>query len=85
MLDRPELRPLPEQPSVFARWKRCRVAPDYPVEVDDSFYSVLFGLIRELVDVHVVERTVEVFHRGRRVASHARSPGRQVLHAPPDE
>ena len=76
-LDQPELRPLPEEPYVFARWKRCRVAPDYHVEVDGSFYSVPFGLIRELVDVRVVERTVEVFHRGRRVASHVRSPGRR--------
>jgi len=25
---------LPDQPYVFARWKRCRVAPDYHVEID---------------------------------------------------
>lgn len=76
-LDQPELRPPPEEPYVFARWKRCRVAPDYHVEVDGSFRSVPFGLIREPARVRVVERTVEVFHRGRRVASHVRSPGRR--------
>jgi transposase len=76
-LDQPELRPLPEGPYVFARGKRCRVAPDHHVEVDGSFHSVPFGLIREPARVRVVERTVEVLHRGRRVASHVRSPGRR--------
>src|SRR4051795_6777074 len=33
-IDRPRLRELPDQPYVFARWKRCRVAPDYHVEID---------------------------------------------------
>ena len=76
-LDRPHLRPLPEAAYVFARWKRCRVAPDYHVAIDGACYSVPFGLIREIVDVRVVARTVEVFHRGRRVASHALFPGRR--------
>jgi transposase len=31
-------------------------------------------VIRQVVDVRVTEATVEVFHRGTRVASHARSP-----------
>jgi transposase len=75
-LDRPHLRPLPEAAYVFARWKRCRVAPDYHVEIDGAYYPVPFGLIREIVDVRVVARTIEVFHRGRRVASHALFPGR---------
>jgi transposase len=33
-IDRPKLGVLPDQPYVFARWKRCRVAPDYHVEID---------------------------------------------------
>jgi transposase len=76
-LDRPHLGPLPEAPYTFARWKGCKVAPDYHVEVDKSYYSVPFGLIGEHVDVRICARTVEVFHRGRRVASHALSPGRR--------
>lgn len=76
-LDRPHLRPLPEAPYEFARWKRCRVAPDYHVEVDSSWYSVPFGLIRQKVDVRVCGAVVEIFHGGRRVASHPRCPGRR--------
>lgn len=76
-LDRPHLQPLPGAPYVFARWKRCRVAPDYHVEVDSSWYSVPFGLIRQEVDVRVCGAIVEIFHGGRRVASHPRCPGRR--------
>ena len=76
-LDRPNLQSLPSDPYVFARWKRARVAPDYHVEVDSSWYSVPFALIKQEVDVRVAGQTVEIFHRGQRVASHARTPGRR--------
>lgn len=76
-VDRPNLQPLPPEPYTFARWKRARVAPDYHVEVDSCWYSVPFGLIRQEVDVRICGGTVEIFHKGQRVASHARSPGRR--------
>lgn len=67
-LDRPNLLPLPADPCIFARWKRARVAPDYHVEADGCWYSVPFGLIRQKVDLRLTRITVEVFHRGKRVA-----------------
>jgi transposase len=76
-LDRPHLQPLPEVAYAFARWKRCRVAPDYHVEVDSSWYSVPFGLIRHEVDVRICGTIVEIFHGGHRVASHPRCVGRR--------
>jgi len=57
--------------------QRARVAPDYHVEVDSSWYSVPFALIKQEVDVRTSGQTVEIFHRGRRVASHMRTPGRR--------
>jgi transposase len=33
-IDKPALKQLPDEPYAFAVWKRCRVAPDYHVEVD---------------------------------------------------
>ena len=33
-IDAAALKPLPEEPYAFATWKRCRVAPDYHVEVE---------------------------------------------------
>src|SRR5258708_27080220 len=46
-IDRLKLGELPDQPYVFARWKRCRVAPDYHVEIDAHWYSTPYLLIRE--------------------------------------
>ncbi len=83
-LDRPNLHALPADPYVFARWKRARVAPDYHIEVDRCWYSAPFGLIRQEVDVRVSGATVEIFHRGKRVASHARDPGRRSHVTAPD-
>ena len=72
-LDRPALKPLPAERYQYAEWKRCTVAPDYHVEVDGHYYSVPYRLLRESVDVRFTAATVEVLHKGRRVASHVRS------------
>jgi len=72
-LDRPALKELPSERYQFAEWKRCTVAPDYHVEVDDHYYSLPFRLLRETVDARFTGMTVELFHKGQRVASHMRS------------
>jgi transposase len=72
-LDRPALKELPSERYQYAEWKRCTVAPDYHVEVDDHYYSVPFVLLRETVDARFTVGTVEVFHKGKRIASHVRS------------
>jgi hypothetical protein len=73
-IDRPALLPLPAEPYQYAEWRRARVAPDYHVEVQGHFYSVPSRLIRQIIEVRITEQTAEMFHRGVRVASHARSP-----------
>jgi len=72
-LDRPALRPLPATPYEYAVWKQAKVSIDYHVELDRHYYSVPYGLVGEQVDVRASARTIEVFARGRRVASHPRS------------
>ena len=72
-LDRPALRPLPEQPYELAEWKKVRVNIDYHVEVDGHYYSVPYQLVRKSLEARYSERTVECFHKGQRVASHVRS------------
>jgi len=72
-IDRPAMKTLPSEPYQYAQWKKCRVAPDYHVEIEHHYYSVPSRLIHEQVDVRVTDTTVEIFHRGSRVASHARS------------
>jgi transposase len=72
-IDRPALLALPAEPYAYAEWRRCRVAPDYHVELHGHFYSVPSRLIREVVEARITDTTIEVFHAGQRVAAHPRS------------
>lgn len=72
-LERAALKPLPVRPYELALWARPTVAPDYHVQYDDHFYSVPYQLLGEKLDLRASETTVEVFQRGRRIASHLRS------------
>ena len=73
LLDRPALQPLPAERYVLAEWKNARVNIDYHVEVDRHYYSVPYQLVGEQVETRSTLHTVEIFHRGKRVASHVRS------------
>jgi transposase len=73
-LDRPALRPLPAQPYEYAEWKLARVNIDYHVEVEGHYYSVPYALVRQQFDVRLSASVVELFAKGKRVASHRRSP-----------
>jgi transposase len=74
-LDQPALQSLPDTIYEYAEWKRARVHVDYHVEVEGFYYSVPHGLIRQELDVRVTAKGVELFHRGSRVAAHARRYG----------
>ena len=71
--DKPNLKPLPVSRYEFATWKKVGVNIDYHVEVDRHYYSVPFKLANESVWIRATLNTVEVFHKGKRVASHVRS------------
>ena len=75
-LDRPAMHPLPARPYEYAEWKKVRVNIDYHVEIERHYYSVPYRLIKHELDARVTAATVEVPHKGRRVASHVRSPRR---------
>jgi transposase len=72
-LDRPVLQPLPAERYSFAEWKAATVNIDYHVELGRHFYSVPYSLVGQKVELRYTSTTVEVLHRGVRVASHARS------------
>lgn len=71
--ERAALLPLPADRYEVAEWKAATVAPDYHVALYDHYYSVPYVLVREMVEARLTAKTVELFHRGERVASHARS------------
>src|SRR5262252_8945214 len=72
-IERPALKKLPVEPYLYAEWKECRVGLDYHVEIEKHYYSVPHQLLREKVWARITARTIEVFHRGNRVAAHMRS------------
>jgi transposase len=72
-LEKPVLKPLPVHPYLYAEWKSARVNIDYHIEVDHHYYSVPYQLVHEKLDVRFTATSVEVFFKGRRVASHPRS------------
>ena len=73
-LDRPALRPLPAQPYAYAEWKRARVNIDDPVEVEGHSSSVPYTLVKQPLDVRLTPHGVALLSKGKRVASHRRSP-----------
>ena len=75
-LERPALKPLPASVFEYCEWKKARVNIDYHIQVEKHLYSVPYLLVREEVDVRLTARTIEVLHRGKRVAAHARSHAR---------
>ena len=74
-----KLRELPPEPYVYAEWRRCRAGLDYHVAGCGHFYSVPYRLMREVIEARITDQTVELFHKGARVASHLRNP-RQNRH-----
>jgi len=70
--EKPLLKPLPAEPFVIGRWFRYKLAPDYHVSVEGVAYSVPYRLIGKHVDVFCTVSLVSIFHKGQRVAAHAR-------------
>jgi len=83
-IERPALRPLPPADYEFAEWRLARVGLDYHVEIEGFYYSVPHALIRAQVEVRITTRTIEVFHRAKRVAAHQRRYGGRLHGTDPD-
>lgn len=74
-LDKPVLSPLPAERFDLSQWSRARVNIDYHIVFDTNYYSVPYNLVHELVEVRSTATTVEIFHKGNRLASHLRARG----------
>jgi transposase len=78
-MERQALLPMPDTSYAYAEWRRCRAGLDYHVEVHGHFYSVPYRLVREVIEARITDQTIELFHKGDRVACHVRNP-RQHRH-----
>jgi len=83
-LDRPALKPLPQDRYELSTWKRCTVNIDYHVEVDGNWYSVPYQLVHEKVDARVTTSIVEIVFKGQPVASHLRNKARGQFATKPE-
>lgn len=72
-LDAPALQPLPLLRYELARFKSVKVHMDYHIEVERHRYSVPHALVGQMLEARITHTTVELLHRGHRVASHARN------------
>lgn len=81
-LDRPALRALPSTPYEFAEWVHAKVGIDYHVARGPAYFSVPHRLVGERVDLRITATTLEVQHRGRRVAAHVIEPGKRFHTVP---
>ncbi len=75
-LDAPALLPLPLQRYEIATFKTVRVHIDYHVEVEGHRYSVPHPMVGQVLEVRMTSGTIEVLHRGQRIASHVRNSRR---------
>jgi transposase len=71
-LDRPALQPLPAERYELAQWRTVRANIDYHCELFRNYYSVPYQLVHAGIEARLTTSTVELFHKGRRVASHVR-------------
>ncbi len=76
-LDKAALHALPVERYDFSLWRTARVNIDYHVEFERHYYSVPYQLTGDTVELRATGATLEIFHKGTRIASHARS---QVLY-----
>src|SRR5712691_8712641 len=77
LLERLNQRPLPAEPFDMSQWSYARVNIDYHIAFDANLYSVPYTLVQERVEVRATPTTIEIFHKGQRVASHVRGHGRE--------
>ena len=86
-IEKPALKPLPSERFIIASWTKAKVHIDYHVKIEKTYYSVPYTLIGETLDIMHTDSVVEIYHKGKRVASHIKTnkPGAFVtenLHMP---
>jgi transposase len=87
-VEAPALGALPVRPFVLATWSTPRVGPDIHAKVGKTIYSVPWRLIGQQIDARETWTTVQFFHKGQLMATHARrDKGKRtdMSHYPPDK
>ena len=67
------LQPLPAEAFELLEIRVAKVHSDCHIVVNGSFYSVAYRLVGEEVEVHVLERVVEIYYQNELVRTHLRA------------
>jgi transposase len=78
-VEKSALHSLPAERFDMSQWSRARVNIDYHIIFEANLYSVPYNLVHELVEIRATPTTVEIFHKGQRIASHVRGRGREQV------
>lgn len=70
-IDRPAMRPLPQQRYEYRRYKKARVNIDYHVELDGHYYSVPYQYCKEHIDLWYSNTHLVCYRQGKCIAQHA--------------
>ena len=71
------LKPLPLTPFELATYIKARVNIDYHISVDKMNYSVPYEYRNSSVEVRLTESKVDIYYKGKLIASHTRLKGRK--------
>lgn len=87
LVDRPALRPLPLTPYEYTQVCKAKVFLDYHIDLNGYRYSVPYQYVGKKIEYRLNYRTLEVFYKGQRIASHPRlidkrKPATQREHMP---
>lgn len=71
-IEQKALKPLPINKYEYTHIGYARAGRDYHVNLDGYLYSVPYEFCNEKVEYRITSKSVEIFLKGRRIASHAR-------------
>lgn len=71
----PKLNPLPEIPYEYGIWKEATVSYNYHIAFDKNYYSVPYLYLKKKVQVRITQFLIEIYFKGKRIASHKRLLG----------
>ena len=69
-IDKPELKPLPDEAYQYRQYKRSRAGIDYHIPLNGHYYSIPHKYSGELFDLWFNQHTVECYFKGERIATH---------------
>jgi len=72
-VERETLQPLPEEAFELLEVRMAKVHSDCHIVVNNSYYSVPYPLVGKEVEVHVLERVVEIYSQHELVRTHLRA------------